>query len=85
MLFHIIDENWKKLPIEEVHKDFEPRVSISVSLPNDEKETKVLIKALIYTCKNSVCTMEKIFYILCIKFSDSANRGASCSFSHTLS
>lgn len=84
-IIYVIGENWENRTAEEICVDFNPRMQIEITIPFSEKTGKVLIKGQIYICKNSVCTVEKICYVINVKHSDQIKKSACCTFSHDIS
>ncbi|XP_065212797.1 NHL repeat-containing protein 2 isoform X2 [Planococcus citri] len=79
------DESWGKSTIDEIRMDFKPTVNTEITIPLSENAVKVLIDGVIYICRNSVCSVEKICYVVNIKHSAHSNNDAVCEFTHVIS
>lgn len=80
------DEHFKALPGYDTREDLQLKSNLSISIPEslNRSSFKILIKGVMYVCKESSCSMLNLLFVIHVYYTNQTSKDVSCEFIHTL-
>lgn len=82
----LLDEHFKKLPGYDTREDLQLKSNLSITVPEslNRSSLKILIKGVMYVCKESSCSMLSLLFVIHVHYTNQTSKDVSCEFIHTL-